>query len=144
MCKKVKILKLTKEAKIPIKSLEGDAGYDVFASETALLKPMERKLIGTGIKIAVPKNIEAQIRPKSGLAINKGLAVLNSPGTVDPNYRGEIKVILLNLGEKEIKLEKGQKIAQIVFNHFESPELEETEKLDETERNEGGFGSTGL
>lgn len=144
MCKKVQVVKLTKEAVMPKKSHAGDAGYDVFTSEPTVLKPMERKLVGTGIKMAVPKNIEAQVRPKSGLAINNGLAVLNSPGTIDPNYRGEIKVILINLGNKEIRLDKGQKIAQLIFSRFETPELEETEKLDETERNEGGFGSTGL
>ena len=140
----VRVKKLDETARLIEKALPGDAGYDVFSNERAVLKPGERKLIGTGLKMAIPRGYEAQVRPKSGLAINYGLAVLNTPGTIDPNYRGELKVILINLGEKEIEIEKGQKIAQIIFNRVESPKIIEVNELDETERNENGFGSTGL
>jgi dUTP pyrophosphatase len=140
----VRVKRLNEEAKLPKKALPGDAGYDVFTNEQVALQPGERKLIGTGIKIAVPQGYEAQVRPKSGLAINYGITVLNTPGTIDPNYRGELKVILINLSDKEVKIEKGQKIAQIIFNKVETPEIIEVDELDETERNEKGFGSTGL
>lgn len=140
----VKVKRLSEDAKLPAQALPGDVGFDLFANEEVLLKPGERKLIGTGIKIALPEGYEAQIRPKSGLAINHGVTVLNTPGTIDAGYRGEIKVILINLSNEEFKIEKGQKIAQIVFNKVEIPMLEEAEELDKTARNEQGFGSTGL
>jgi len=140
----VKVKKLTKDAKLPVQALPGDVGFDLFANEELVLKPGERKLVGTGIKIALPESYEAQVRPKSGLAINHGITVLNTPGTIDAGYRGEIKVILINLSNEEFKIEKGQKIAQMVFNKVEIPKLEEVEELDKTARNERGFGSTGL
>ncbi|RLG70429.1 MAG: dUTP diphosphatase [Candidatus Iainarchaeum archaeon] len=140
----VKVKKLTKDAKLPAQALPGDVGFDLFANEEVVLKPGERKLVGTGIKIALPEGCEAQVRPKSGLAINHGITVLNTPGTIDAGYRGEIKVILINLSNEEFKVEKGQKIAQMVFNKVEIPKLEEVEELDKTARNERGFGSTGL
>jgi len=140
----VKVKKLTKDAKLPVQALPGDVGFDLFVNEELVLKPGERKLVGTGIKIALPEGYEAQIRPKSGLAINHGLTVLNTPGTVDAGYRGEIKVILINLSNEEFRIKKGQKIAQMVFNKVEIPRLEEVEELDKTARNERGFGSTGL
>jgi len=123
---------------------EGDAGFDLYSNEQATLKPMERKLIGTGISIAFEKGYEAQVRPKSGLAINHGLTLLNTPGTIDSGYRGEVKVIMANLSDKEYKIEKGKKICQVVFNKIEEPELEEVEELEDSSRGEGGFGSTGL
>ncbi len=140
----VKVKKLSKDAKLPERALKGDVGFDLFSNEEAVLKPGEWKLIGTGLKIALPEGYEAQVRPKSGLALNHGITVLNTPGTIDSGYRGEIKVILINLSDKEFKIEKGQKIAQIVFNKVEIPELQEVAELDTTERNERGFGSTGL
>lgn len=140
----VKVKKLSEEAKLPVQALPGDVGFDLFANEEVVLKPGERKLVSTGIKIALPEGYEAQIRPKSGLAINHGVTVLNTPGTIDAGYRGEIKVILINLGNEEFRIEKGQKIAQMVFNKVEIPRLEEAEELDKTARNEQGFGSTGL
>jgi len=140
----VRVKRLSEEVKLPKKALPADAGYDVFANEQVVLQPGERKLIGTGLKIAIPNGYEAQVRPKSGLAINYGITVLNTPGTIDPNYRGELKVILINLSDREVRIEKGQKIAQIIFNKVETPEIVEVDELDETERNEKGFGSTGL
>ncbi|MEM4662617.1 MAG: dUTP diphosphatase [Candidatus Diapherotrites archaeon] len=144
MKKVVKILKIDEHAKLPTKAMKGDVGYDLFSNEDVNLAPNEIKVVGTGIKMALPAGIEAQVRPKSGLAANYGITVLNTPGTIDPNYRGEIKVILVNFGNKTFKIERGQKIAQLVFHKFETPTIKEVKKLDVTERNEGGFGSTGL
>tara|TARA_Y100000310_G_C20701203_1_gene830053 strand:+ start:1458 stop:1889 length:432 start_codon:yes stop_codon:yes gene_type:complete len=140
----VKVKKLDTEAKMPKVEHEGDAGFDLYANETASLKPMERKLIPTGISIAFDKGYEAQVRPKSGLAINHGITLLNTPGTIDAGYRGEVKVIMANLSDTEYLIEKGKKIAQVVFNKIEEPELIEVKELDESSRGEGGFGSTGL
>jgi len=140
----VRIKKIDESARMPEYSHKGDSGMDLFANENAVIKPGERKLVGTGIKIAMPLGLEAQVRPKSGLAIKSGITVLNTPGTIDSGYRGEIKVIIVNLGDKDFVVEKGKKIAQMVFVRVEYPELEVVEELDETKRNENGFGSTGL
>jgi len=141
---KVRIQRIDGSARMPEMAHPGDSGFDLFASETVSLKPGERKLVPTGIKVSLPAGFEAQVRPKSGLALKHGISVLNTPGTIDSGYRGEIKVILVNLGEQEYKVEKGKKIAQIVFARVECPEIAEVSELDETKRNEGGFGSTGL
>ena len=141
---KVRIQRIDSNARMPEMAHPGDSGFDLFASETVSLKPGERKLVPTGIKVSLPAGFEAQVRPKSGLALKHGISVLNTPGTIDSGYRGEIKVILVNLGEQEYKVEKGKKIAQIVFARVECPEIVEVSELDETKRNEGGFGSTGL
>jgi dUTP pyrophosphatase len=140
----LKVKKIHEDAKIPSYAHEGDAGMDLYSVQNELLEAGETKLIATGLKIAVPKGFEAQIRPKSGLAANHKITVLNAPGTIDSGYRGEVKVILCNLGKKEFKIEKGKKIAQMVLNKIEEAVIEEVEELDETSRNEGGFGSTGL
>lgn len=141
---KVVVVKLGKG----VKDLEfnhiGDAGADLYANETKVLKPGGRALIGTGIKISFQKGYEAQVRPKSGLAINHGITVLNTPGTIDSTYRGEIKVIVINLGKEKYKIEKGKKIAQLIFTKVEQPEFVIASGLDETARGEGGFGSTGI
>ena len=141
---KVQVQKISENAKIPEMAHEGDSGFDLYASETLAIEPGERKLVATGIKIAIPKGFEAQVRPKSGLAIKSGLSVLNTPGTIDSGYRGEIKVILVNLAKEPYQVETGKKIAQLVFQKVECPELTEVQELNETKRNEGGFGSTGL
>ena len=140
----VKVRRVVPEARLPKLEHEGDAGYDLYSIEDATLRPMERKLVRTGISIALEKGFEAQVRPKSGLAIEHGITMLNSPGTIDAGYRGEIKVIVINLGEKEYKIEAGKKIAQLVFNKIETPEMAEAKELDATARGHGGFGSTGL
>lgn len=144
--KKLKVLiqKIHEDAKIPNFVHDDDSGADLFSVENAVLKSQEIKLIGTGIKIAVPKGFEAQIRPKSGLAINHGITILNTPGTIDAGYRGEVKVILANFGKETFKIEKGQKIAQLVFNKIEIPDFKIKKALPESKRKEGGFGSTGL
>lgn len=141
---KIKIQKIKDNAILPNYAHEGDAGVDLYSTENYLLKPGERVLVSTGIKIAVPRGYEAQIRPKSGLALNNGLSVLNTPGTVDSGYRGEVGVIAVNLGKVDYKIEKGKKIAQMVINKVEEAEFEEVKELDQTKRKEGGFGSTGL
>lgn len=141
---RVAIQKLSKEVNDLSYAHPGDAGVDLYASETLTLKKGEIAVVGTGIKIAIPKGYEAQVRPKSGLAANFGVTVLNTPGTVDAGYRGEVKVILINLGKKQYKVEKGKKIAQMVFSKIEEAQFIETDSLDETTRNTGGFGSTGL
>ena len=141
---KVKVQKIKDNATIPKYAHEGDAGVDLHSTEDYVLKPGERILVSTGIKIAVPKGYEAQIRPKSGLALKHGITVLNTPGTIDAGYRGEVGVIAVNLGKEDYKIEKGKKIAQMIVNKVEEVEFEEVDELDNTTRNEGGFGSTGL
>lgn len=122
------------------------AGMDLRANieEPITLAPLERKLIPTGLYMALPQGYEAQVRPRSGLAIKKGITVLNSPGTVDADYRGEVCVILINLSSEPFVIEDGERIAQMVIAKHEQPELVEVEELDETERGKGGFGSTGV
>ncbi len=138
-------LKIQRISDVPLPSYAhpGDAGLDIYSAEDYILKPGERKLISTGIKIAVPLGYEAQIRPKSGLAIKHGLSIVNSPGTIDAGYRGEVCIIAINHGQEDIKIQKNNKIAQMVINKVEKADIEEVDELDNTSRGEGGFGSTG-
>ena len=140
---KIKIKKAA-DAKMPAYAHKGDSGVDVYSAEECTLNPMERKLVATGIRIAVPHGYEAQIRPKSGLAIEHGISHANCIGTIDSGYRGEIKVPMINLSDKPYKIEKGKKIGQMVFAKVEEAAFEEVEELDVTTRNDKGFGSTGL
>ena len=121
------------------------AGMDVRAniSEAVALGPLERAMIPTGLYMAIPSGYECQVRPRSGLAAKHGISVLNAPGTIDADYRGEVKVILVNLSNETFVIEPGERIAQIVVARHESVEWESVEVLDETSRGEGGFGSTG-
>jgi dUTP pyrophosphatase len=121
------------------------AGMDLRAniSETMALKPLERAIIKTGLFIELPIGIEAQVRPRSGLAAKKGITVLNAPGTIDADYRGEIGVILVNLSNEDFTIENGERIAQLVITKHERADWEEVNILSETSRGEGGFGSTG-
>lgn len=121
------------------------AGMDLKANiETPVtLGPLERAMVPTGLYIALPDGTEAQVRPRSGLAAKYGISVLNAPGTIDADYRGEIKVILVNLSNEPFVINPGERIAQMVVARYEKVEWEETDSLDETERGEGGFGSTG-
>lgn len=123
----------------------GAAGVDLYAAveQDLVIAPGGRVLVPTGIAIALPENYEAQIRPRSGLALKYGLTLLNTPGTIDWDYRGEIKVIVINLGDKEYILQRGERIAQMIFNRVEKAELIEVEELDNTNRGSGGFGHTG-
>ena len=122
------------------------AGVDLRANidEPIELKPLNRTLIPTGLHIALPEGYEAQIRPRSGLAIKKGITCLNTPGTIDADYRGEVGVILINLSAETFIVNPGERIAQMIINKFEQAEFELVEELDETERGEGGFGHTGV
>ncbi|MFM7662797.1 MAG: dUTP diphosphatase [Bacteroidota bacterium] len=122
------------------------AGMDIRANlgETVRLNPLERRLIPTGIFLEIPHGFECQVRPRSGLALKKGITVLNSPGTIDADYRGEIGVILINLSNEAFEVENGERIAQLLFSRIEQIEFEQVENLSETERGSGGFGSTGV
>jgi dUTP pyrophosphatase len=140
---KIRIQKV-EDVAVPSYAHPGDAGMDLFSAESFVLKPGERKVVSTGIKVAVPIGYEAQIRPKSGLAAKYGISVVNTPGTVDAGYRGVVGVILINHGNQDFVVEKNMKIAQMVINKVEQAELEIVENLDDTSRGEGGFGSTGL
>lgn len=122
------------------------AGMDLRAnlSESRILKPLERSIVGTGLFIELPIGFEAQVRPRSGLAAKKGITVLNSPGTVDADYRGEIGVILVNLSNEDFTIENGERIAQLVIAKHKRAQWIEVEELSETSRGEGGFGSTGV
>lgn len=140
----VSIINKSKHA-LPQYETKASAGLDLRANldGSVLLNPMERMLIPTGLFIALPVGYEAQIRPRSGLALKKGITVLNSPGTIDADYRGEICVILVNLSDEAFVVEDGERIAQMVIARHEQVEWQETEVLDNTERGAGGFGHTG-
>ena len=130
---------------LPQYATEQSAGMDIRANleEPIVLKPLQRCLVPTGLYMSLPKGFEAQIRPRSGLAIKKGIGVLNSPGTIDADYRGEVCVILVNLSSEDFVVEDGERIAQMVIARYEQAEWKEVEVLDETERGAGGFGHTG-
>ena len=134
-----------KNVTLPKYETEGSAGLDVRANiiEPSVLKSLERVLIPTGLKIAIPEGYEVQVRPRSGLAIKHGITMLNSPGTIDSDYRGEIKVIAVNLSNETYTIEPNERIAQLVLNKVEQIELVEVDELDATNRGEGGFGHTG-
>ena len=131
---------------LPAYATTQSAGMDLRANidEPIVLHPMERKLIPTGLYIALPPGYEAQVRPRSGLALKAGITVLNAPGTVDADYRGEIGVLLINLGNCDFIVNDGERIAQMVIARHEQAEFIEVEQLDETERGEGGYGHTGV
>jgi dUTP pyrophosphatase len=141
----VQIINKSKHA-TPNYETEGSAGMDLRANIDAsiTLKPLERTIVKTGLFIALPVGFEAQVRPRSGLAAKKGITVLNSPGTVDADYRGEIGVILVNLSNEDFTINDGERIAQLVIAKHERVNWEEVAVLDETERGAGGFGSTGV
>ena len=129
---------------LPGRATEHSAGYDVRSAEDSVtLEPGEIRLVGTGLVMELPEGMECQVRPRSGLALKHGVTLPNSPGTIDPDYRGELRVIMQNLGPDPVTLERGERIAQLVFARFEEPDVTEVSELSETERGEGGFGSTG-
>ena len=141
----IKIKKLSSDAIIPHYAHNGDAGMDVYSSEDNTLNPGERKLISTGLSFEMPKGYEMQVRPKSGLALKNGITLLNSPGTLDSGYRGELKVLMFNTSDQTYSIKKSEKIAQIIIAKYEEAEMIEVEELKtNTSRGEGGFGSTGL
>jgi dUTP pyrophosphatase len=130
---------------LPEYATQGSAGMDIRADLSApvYLNPLERKLIGTGLFIELPKGYEGQIRPRSGLAIKYGLTCLNSPGTIDADYRGEVKVILINLSQEIQVVQPGDRIAQLIIHEVQRAKWKQVEVIEETERNDGGFGHTG-
>lgn len=142
---KIKVVN-TGHQQLPAYATSQSAGMDLRANidEEIVLKPFERRLIPTGLHIALPVGFEAQIRPRSGLALKHGITVLNSPGTVDADYRGEVMVLLVNLSQKEFIINDGERIAQMVIAKHEQGILELVEELDETERGAGGYGHTGV
>ncbi|MDB5257764.1 MAG: deoxyuridine 5-triphosphate nucleotidohydrolase Dut [Chitinophagaceae bacterium] len=133
------------EHPLPHYQTDGAAGMDLRASltESLTLNPLERVLVPTGLFIELPQGLEAQIRPRSGLAFKHGLTVLNSPGTIDADYRGELKVLLVNLSNEPFVVQNGERIAQLIIATYVRANWEEVKELSVTERNEGGFGSTG-
>jgi dUTP pyrophosphatase len=141
---KLKIKKLKNEAIIPSYQTKEAAGFDLHSIEDVILNPGERKLIGTGLAFEIDYGFEVQIRPRSGLAYKKGISVLNSPGTIDSDYRGEIKILLINHSNEKFKIKKGDRIAQAVVAPVIQAEIVEVEELSETKRGKGGFGSTGI
>ena len=141
---KVQIINKSKHP-LPAYATEQSAGMDLRANldMPIVLKPLQRCLVPTGLFMALPKGFEAQVRPRCGLAIKKGISVLNSPGTIDADYRGEVCVILVNLSSEDFVIEDGERIAQMVIARHEQAEWEEVDVLEETERGSGGFGHTG-
>jgi len=141
-------VKVINQSKHPLPSYEtsASAGLDVRANIDApiVLKPLERALIKTGVFLEIPEGYECQVRPRSGLAYKNGVTVLNSPGTIDADYRGEVGVILINLSNEPFVVNDGERVAQLVFAEFKQAQWEEANQLSETERGEGGFGSTGV
>lgn len=131
---------------LPLPSYEtaGSAGMDVRAAEALIIAPGQRGLVGTGLAFAIPEGYEIQVRPRSGLALKKGISIPNTPGTIDSDYRGELKVILINHGADDFIIERGDRIAQIIVAPVQRGVLFEVEDLEETQRGSGGFGSTGV
>jgi len=142
----ISVKRLAHAGDLPLPSYEtsGSAGMDVRAAENMVIAPGHRGLVGTGLAFAIPQGYEIQVRPRSGLALKKGIGIPNSPGTIDSDYRGELKIILLNHGEEDFIIERGDRIAQIVVAPVQRGILVEVADLDETQRGSGGFGSTGV
>jgi dUTP pyrophosphatase len=128
---------------LPARATAGAAGFDVASAEEGELAPMERRLFATGFAIAIPAGYEVQLRPRSGLALREGLTLPNTPATIDSDYRGELKVALVNLGSAPVRITRGMRIAQMLVSRVEPATFEEVDALPPTERGEGGFGSTG-
>jgi dUTP pyrophosphatase len=129
---------------LPSRQTEGSAGFDVRSAEPGfVLAPGERRAVGTGLAFALPPGLEIQVRPRSGLALRHGVTIPNAPGTIDSDYRGELKVILQNAGAGPVTIERGDRIAQLVFARYEIPDVDLADELDGTARGAGGFGSTG-
>lgn len=138
------IKRLDSSVALPSYAYEGDAGLDLRANEDVTLQPFERRLVSTGLAIAIPEGYAGFVQPRSGLALREGLSMANTPGLIDAHYRGELKVVAVNLDAKEpIRITKGERIAQLVIQKVPVVDLMEVEELDETDRGAGGFGSSG-
>ena len=142
----IRIKRLNHGAGLPLPAYasKGAAGMDICAAESLLLRTGRRAAIATGFALAIPHGFEIQVRPRSGLALKNGITCLNTPGTIDCDYRGEVKVILINLGEEDFQINRGDRIAQLVVAAAPQAEVSEVEDLDDTARGAGGFGSTGV
>jgi dUTP pyrophosphatase len=141
----VRITRLNDDVELPSYAYEGDAGLDLRAAEDVLLRPFERHLVSTGLAVAIPDGYAGFVQPRSGLAIKRGLSILNTPGLVDAHYRGELKIIAINLDPSTpIQIHKGDRIAQLVIQSVPTVRLVEVEELDATDRGSGGFGSSGV
>ena len=143
---RVRILRLPTNLDLPLPSRQttGSAGFDLASAEPDfVLAPGERRLVSTGLAVEIPPGIEGQVRPRSGLALRHGITMPNAPGTIDSDYRGEVRVILQNLGTEPVTIVRGDRIAQLVFARYETPELVDATELEQSSRGAGGFGSTG-
>ena len=143
---KIEKVKGCEDLSLPISASKFSSGVDLLSAKATdiVLKPGKVKLISAGIKIMIPEGYEGQIRPRSGLALKHGITVLNTPGTIDSDYRGVVKVILINLGEKDFKIQRGDRIAQLVIQKIFFPNFKIVDTLDKTKRGEGGFGHSGI
>ena len=141
----VKVKKLNEDFVMPLKATEFSSGFDLYANikEKIIIKPLERKLINSGMIMEIPNGYEGQIRPRSSLALKNGVTVLNAPGTIDCDYRGEVKILLINLSPDEFVIQSGDRIAQIVFTKVSDVKILEMDSFQDTVRGDGGFGSTG-
>ena len=142
---KLPIKRLDPTVELPSYAYEGDAGLDLRAAEDVTLQPFERRLIPTGLAVAIPEGYAGFVQPRSGMALKKGLSMANTPGLIDAHYRGELKVVAINLDPEEpIHIDRGERIAQLVIQMVPVVELDEVDELDETDRGAGGFGSSGV
>jgi len=144
---RVRVLRLPTNLDLPLPSRQttGSAGFDLASAEPDfVLAPGERRLVSTGLAVEIPPGIEGQVRPRSGLALRHGITMPNAPGTIDSDYRGEVRVILQNLGTEPVTIVRGDRIAQLVFARYETPELVDATELEQSTRGMGGFGSTGV
>jgi dUTP pyrophosphatase len=144
---RVRVLRLATNLDLPLPSRQttGSAGFDLASAEPDfVLAPGERRLVSTGLAVEIPPGIEGQVRPRSGLALRHGITMPNAPGTIDSDYRGEVRVILQNLGAEPVTIVRGDRIAQLVFARYETPELVDATELEQSPRGAGGFGSTGV
>lgn len=140
----VKFKMITPDAIMPKYMSNGSSGADIYSNEDVIINPGEIKLVSTGFQLSIPEGYEGQVRPRSGLALKNGVTVLNAPGTIDSDYRGEVKVILINLGKEEFRINKGDRIAQLIIADVAKADFILKENLDETIRSDGGFGHTGI
>ena len=139
----VKVKRLEKQAQLPIQARMGDAAFDLFSAVEYAIEPGESYGVKTGIALEIPVGYEGQVRPRSGLALNSGITVTNAPGTIDSGYRGEVRVVLHNLGKNSFHIKRGMRIAQIAIRPVPNVRFVEVDELAESERGDGGFGSTG-
>lgn len=141
-----RISELYNDLELPSYSTEGSSGMDIRAAitEDKIIEPGKIELIPTNLQVEIPEGFELQVRPRSGLAANYGIGVLNSPGTIDSDYRGEIKIILINLGNQPFKIKRGDRIAQMVLSKYYKADIQLTDELSDSKRNSGGFGHTGI